>query len=238
MDSVKDKIAKLMAMATDGRGNEFEAEAAMRLAERLMRKHGIEVAELAGRTGQKPVYDWSTVNVPADKVPLRSIPRWLGVISYGIARFTDTMVSVHWMPVHGICLRFQGDAIDVQYAVWLAKHLRDDCRRQSAAFQATYNVRREREDFRFGYAGRVQDRLMTLRRERDEALKTEVVTSTSNALVVVNQKIALRDAEFGRQQVRNTSRRHSSAHARSSGRAAGDRVGLGRPLGGGSKLLS
>ena len=57
MEDIKDKINKLMAMATDGRGNEFEAEAAMRLAERLMRKHGIDIAELANRTGQKPIYD-------------------------------------------------------------------------------------------------------------------------------------------------------------------------------------
>lgn len=70
MDNPKDKIAKLLAMANDGRGNEFEAEAALRQAEKLMRKHGIEAGELADHTGTKPIYKWHTVSVP-DKLALR-----------------------------------------------------------------------------------------------------------------------------------------------------------------------
>lgn len=46
MDSIQDKIAKLMAMATDGRGNETESETALRMAQALMTKHGIDAARL------------------------------------------------------------------------------------------------------------------------------------------------------------------------------------------------
>ena len=49
----------------------FEAEAALRQAQKLMLKHGIDIAELAASSGQAPRYDWCTVSVPASEVALR-----------------------------------------------------------------------------------------------------------------------------------------------------------------------
>ena len=45
-ETVLAKLRKLLAMAHDGRGNETEAETALRHAEALMRKHGIEAGGL------------------------------------------------------------------------------------------------------------------------------------------------------------------------------------------------
>jgi hypothetical protein len=231
MNDAKAKIEKLMAVATDGRGNEFEAEIALRQAEMLMRKHGIDVADLQERTGEKPVYTWATVLVPAGAPkPVKDAPSWFGYLITGIGKFTDTKVSYARSAEHGMCVQFQGDEIDVQYAVWLVKHLRDDCRQQSLMFTGP---RYERESFRKAYAVRVQQRMAELAIERKEALRAHA-TSTGTALMVVENKVALRDAKFGEQRYARA--RSVSLHAAGAqaGRAAGDRASFNRSVGGAS----
>ena len=227
-DAARAKIEKLMAMANDGRGNEFEAEAALRQAEKLMRKHGIDAAELQDRTGAAPVYSWGAILVPAGAPkPVSTAVGWLGTIGVGIAKFTDTIVRWERHPLYGMCLSFRGDAFDVEFAVWLAKHLRDDARRQSAAF---FGSRTEREDFRRAYAGRIHERMAQAARERREAFKT---AGTGTALVVVDNKLALRDAHFGGgNEFCNGRGRRYNPYAREAGRAAGDRAGINRPVSG------
>lgn len=225
-DAAREKIEKLMAMANDGRGNEFEAEAALRQAEKLMRKHGIGAAELQERTGTKPIYSWGAILVPAGAPkPISTTVSWFGTIGVGIAKFTDTIVRWERHPLHGMCLSFKGDAFDVEFAVWLAKHLRDDARRQSAAFLGS---RAEKEDFRVAYASRVQARMVEAVAERRRAY-----ASAGTALVVVNTKIAMRDEHFGggNRFSRGKGRRMGS-YAQEAGRAAGDRAGINRPISG------
>ena len=237
-EAAKDKIAKLMAMATHEGSNDQEAETALRQAEAMMRKHGIDAAELQDRTGQKPVYQWSTVHVPAGAPrPIQNAPLWFGWIFSEIGRFTDTKVGYAMIHPHGVCATFKGDATDVEYAVFLCKHLRDDCRRQARAFQPEpmygWNGQQEnakqRENFKKGYASRVTGRMRALRAERDNALRA-VVTSTGTALVIVQQKIALRDAEFGKQTY-GRSRSTSMGNGAEAGRRAGDRASFSRPIG-------
>lgn len=227
---MKDKVAKLLAMAHDGRGNEFEADAALRQAEKLMRKHGIDAAELQDRTGQRPVYNWEAVYVPAGAPqPVQSSPLWFGWLISSIGKFTDCKVGYGWPGHgHGVCAKFEGDEVDVEYAVWLCKHLRDDCRRQAAAFPGD---RAERESFRKGYVLRIQQRMRDLLAERQEALRA-AVTSTGTALVVVEAKLAARDAQFGAQEWGRSRTVTLRPSGRAAGMAAGNRVGFGRPVGG------
>lgn len=229
MSDIKDRIAKLMALANDGRGNEFEAEAALRQAEKLMRKHGIDAAELQDRTGAKPVYEWSTVLVPAGAPqPVSTSPLWFGILISAIGKFADCKVSYKREPGHGICAAFSGDATDVQYAVWLCKHLRDDCRYQASQFQGD---RAERESFRKAYASRISERMNALLRERKQAMEA-IKTTTGTALMVIDQKLALRDAQFGAQTYGRARSYSARPRGYEAGRSAGDRAGFGRPVGG------
>src|SRR6266542_3944299 len=124
-DEARDKVAKLMAIANDSRANEFEAEAALRQAESMMRKHGIDAAMLQDRTGERPVYTWATVLVPAGAraKPVKSSPYWFGILISGVGKFTDTKVAYQSTRENGVCAAFSGDTIDVEYAVFLTKHL-------------------------------------------------------------------------------------------------------------------
>jgi hypothetical protein len=96
------KAQKLMAVAMDGRGNGHEAERALAQAETLMRKFGIEQAEIAS-TRAATDFDWAEAfhAYGPPKNPAKSCPRWFQFISTGVANFTDTIVRLHYDPALG-----------------------------------------------------------------------------------------------------------------------------------------
>lgn len=226
-DEIRAKIAKLMALGQDPAANQFEAEAAMRQAEKLMRKHAIDAAEIQARTGTKPVYDWQRVLVPASvPKPATTCIGWFGSLAIAVALFTDTAAAWRRHPAHGMCIELRGDATDVAYGVYLLKHLRDCVRRDAGAFAGT---RRECESFRIEMVNQIGRRMRDLKAEQEAALR-EAVSGT--ALVVVDSKIALRDEAMGKPKYGHSTRRAAGAdlYARAAGRAAGEAVGFGRPI--------
>ena len=223
---IKDRINKLLAMANDTRGNEHENEVAMRMAERLMRQHNIDVADLEASTGQKAAYSWSSITIAVGEQAARATwrPMWIGFLGLGVGKFTDCRTTWVEDADYGHCIKFEGDATDLEYAAWLFKKLRDFGYAESKSVAGKH-----RETFRKSYAIRLQERMRVLRAERDQAMK-EAVTKTGNALMVVNNKLALRDAQFGRQGVRN-SRANLGSQGFREGRNAADRANFSRPLG-------
>lgn len=227
-DTIRDKIAHLMAMGQDERTNQFEAEAALRQAEKLMRKHAIDAAEIQARTGTKPVYNWQRIMVPANNPPAKNCVGWFSSLGCAVAKFTDCAAAWKRSVEHGMCIELRGDAVDVAYAVYLLKHLRDATRAESSRFAGS---RREREDFRVAMVSRISVRMAALKREQREALREAEQHSTGSALVVVDNKIALRDAALGAPKYGTSIRRGSDHFAANAGAAAGNRVGFGRPVG-------
>ncbi len=78
--------------------------------------------------------------------------------------------------------------------------------------------------------------MTVLRRERDVAMREAVTKSGSTALVVVQNKLALRDKEFGKQRTRTQSNgvRYGS-EGFSAGRSAAEKVNFNRPIGSGAQ---
>ena len=209
MSDIRDKISKLLAMANDSRGNEHENETAMRMAERLMRQHNIDVADLEASTGKQTQYHWSSVIIPVGEKAKACnwSPMWMGFLGVGVGRFTDCRASWTDHPIYHRCMKFEGDAVDLEYAAWLLKMLRDFGYAESKSVAG-----RHRETFRKAFALRLCDRMTTLRAERDVAMKA-AVTKTGTALMVVQTKLALRDKEFGKQKVRHSSTKFAISSA-------------------------
>lgn len=146
LETAKVKVAKLMALASDPRANENEAESALRQAEALMRKHAIELAELVDATGEKPRYEWTRICVAAgDTKPATQTILWFGMLAVAIAQFTDTAARWAWDKKSGVCIEFRGDAPDVEYAAYLQNYIATVVRHEAASWPGS---RREREDFR------------------------------------------------------------------------------------------
>lgn len=228
-EAAKARVAKLMAMAGHERSNEHEADAALRMAAKLMRLHNIEQAEVLAASGKAVSYEWATVLVPADpKRPMATEPLWLGRLALSIARFTDTIARWASHSEYGKCIRFQGEATDVEYAVWLCKRLRDVVRAESGRLR---QGRSAAASFRFGMTSRLGERMKELKAAGDAEL-AEAVTSAGTALAIVETKKAMRDEQFGPQLHRRRTARVRDNDAREAGRAAGDRVNFNRPLAG------
>jgi len=230
-EEAKAKIAKLMALGTHGATNENEAEAALRQAAALMRKHAIEEAELADARGAAQVFEWSSVSIPLDpRNPVRNAIGWLGTLAVGIANFTDTKASYVMRPPWGMCARFEGEAIDVEYAGYLMKHLRDTIRRMSAEYKLA-STRGHREDYRRGMVDRLIQRMERYKRETNDALRQHA-TAEGSALVVLDRKIAERDARFGPPEYHTRSTSVRNAFHELSGQRDANNVGFGRPVDG------
>ncbi len=223
----KDKVAKLMALAKNNAATENEAERALAQAESLMRKYGIDQAECM-LTGTAPTFDWASQFTPYGNKyhQAASIPLWYQFVATGIATFTDTIVRTHTDKVAGMGVGFYGERGDIAFAVWLMDYLRDTVQATAAGHKEL--SRSDREAFRKGMATRLNKRMRDLRKERDVAYQA----GTGTALVVVSDKLAKRDAEFGAASYKTSKVSVTNVAAAAMGRAAADKVGLGRPVGG------
>lgn len=232
-DEAKAKVAKLMAMGNDNRGNEHEGEAALRQAAWLMRQHDIEQAEIELNTGRAQAFEWSTVSVPLDPSRYsKQCTSWIGRMALSVARFTSTIADYSEVATYGMCIRIRGEAVDVAYAVHLVKHLRDTIRASSARYPGT---RKQREDFRAGMVSRLAERMRELTAANKAQAQTEAAAdkTAATALVTTNRKASEMAIQFGKQKIRSGgSRRYGSTDARDAGVSAGNNVGFGRPVSG------
>lgn len=233
MSDIREKVKKLLAFAADGRGNENEAESAMRMAEGLMRKHSIDISELQAASGKAATFNWKSVTIPVGEKarPTNWSPMWLGILSYGVGQFTDCRVSWTNHDDYHRCIKFEGDEWDIEYAAWLFKKVRDIGYAEAYALPGN-----QRDQFRKGFASKLCARMRNLRAERDAAMKA-AVTSTGNALVLVHDKLIQRDSEFGKQGVRKSRPANWGTEGFSAGSLAANNVSLNKPIGGGSKAL-
>jgi len=225
-NQAKDKVVKLLNLAKDQGAASNEAERALSQAEALMRKFGIEAGEcLQGDAAQD--FDWANQFTPYGNKyhQAKSLPKWYQFIATGIAKFTDTIVRVHNNQESGMGVGFYGERSDVGFAVWLMDYLRDTTQR--AAAERKDLGRMEREAFRLAMAVRLSSRMRELRAERDQAFQA----STGTALVVVSDKLAKRDEEFGAAEYQKSRVRYNDRDAAMAGQSAADRVGFNRPLG-------
>lgn len=231
-ERAENKIRKLLALAKGEGATEQEVETAMRQAEALMLKHNIQLADMLAETKAAPTFDWTNAFVPYGRYgkttwEAKTVPAWFDIIAVGVGRFTDCTVRKHRKAGLGMGMGFYGDSHDVELAVWLLEYLRDNTFWQAHSQKDL--DRAGKESFRRGMAARLQRRLYDLRDERNEAM----AASGSTALVVVETKQEQRDEHFGfkqeTRQLANTTRSYSGYQR---GVAAGDKVGLHRPLSG------
>ena len=238
-DDAMRKVRKLLAIATDGRGNLNEAEAAMRQAQAMMRQHGIDEAEATladAASGANMVReDHSPYAYSATDVPTK-VPSWVGVVAVGVARLAEVRLDVchnRGGPNPGARVRFSGHASDVPYAGWLYVLLTRTVHRLS---RERGGSRADRESFRRGCAAEVQRRLYAMAAERDEAAPATPTRVPGTSLAVVQSaKARAVEAAFGRTQV-SRARPARDAAVAWEGREAGRRVAIpsGRPVGGGA----
>lgn len=225
-ERIRRKIAKLMEFANDQRANKHEAERALSQAEKMMQMHGFEEADLL--FADIKADDMQTAQEQADIGKMKSCPPWIGILSFGVAIFTDTIASwtSHLGGYRGI--RFSGEVADVAVACWLMKYLMEAVTRERKR-DGIDSGAREGHSYRRAAAAALQDRMKNLRAQRDEVFKT---ATTGTALMVVDAKKAKVEEVFGAQQPENKRVSTPNALAAMLGYAAGNRINLHKQLSG------
>lgn len=231
-----EKVRKLLAMGKDGRGNEYEAETAMRQANHLMAEFGIEEAEcdMAAINAGEMVFGETQCGfdgrAPTAGTVYRSCPSYAGILAVGIARFTDSIVGRRTTE-NGDMLYFRGEKNDVLLARWLLGVLVVSIIAEQKA--SGWTARGEANSFRVSAASVLARRLATLAQERRQAYEEAQTTSGSRALMVVDRKAIEIAQRFGVQKVSKSRAGYSSSGAAQAGSSAGARINIpsGRPIG-------
>lgn len=251
-DKMLQRVLNLRAKAADDAASENEVMSALAVAEKLMNAYQIEEAELSiaeatGRIKIEVVHKTADVTCTKGEGGRNSQKHKIVLVLSAINSFAN----VRSVMKHNGQIEFTGDRADVEIANYLTaliKRALDDSYNnyRKANPQVGYGAK---TSFQNAMASRISTRLYDIVRERNaemkknaEEAKAKMIenqsTASSTALVIVdmlNEKREKVESEF---RIRNprlgtyrASTRSTNGNAFSAGRAAGDRVNLGRSVG-------
>lgn len=225
LESVMRRIAKLLAIAGDSRGDANECAAAARMAESVMRKYQIDHADVLTvelNRGDAESFDdcdvGSTLNPEGYS---REASGWAGILAVHVAKLHDCQARYTHTEAHGKTIRFSGFAVDAQLAKATYIYL---VNQMVAATKRFGGGRSMNEAFRRGYCASLgqslKDALAAKRREMQEA-------SQSRSLMIVKADAVAK--HFGAVKYRRSGGyRTSQGDAYASGREEGGKVDVTR----------
>lgn len=222
---IKDRIAKLLAMAKDT-SSPNEAAIAAERARKLMDKYQIEA--------------WDTQEVSSRLVAERATkdyrftPAWMDVLAVAVAKYNDVFATKecsdkfsHKGGAWYTHLQFKGYEDDVKMAQDLYNYLIDQCTKQCKSYMAakgmgSYYVAKVGDAFKKAWTSEVRRQLEALTEERNG-----ITTATGTALVVVKTDLVRKHFGLKENPYRKSSYksrtddecREASAAGRQAGRA-------------------
>lgn len=211
---MKEKIRKLLALASDPNAAPNEAATAARQAQALMNKHDIDLADLE-EAALKEEFDLTTGEAPGTrpgKKNAKEVPTWIGIIAYGVKLYTRTRLRVGTAWVY-----FSGPREDVELAQWL----------HSLIVERAYTASKGRSmsdaiAFRNGYAAAIQGQFKRMIKEREGAPDSTALT------LYQGKRDRIMDEFFGPQLKAKSSGVKQSEAGRMAAMAAG--IPTGRPI--------
>jgi len=195
-DKILNKIRKMLAMSK-GQANEHEAAVAAAMAEKWMRKYGLEHEDvLIQEIKQDGAVD-ETYGVSYAKVPswMNSLSVYVGRLFETEVRFTSEFVFIENRHQKRKFFKFYGTAVDVQVSIWTFTFLIEEFERLAEKHLKEYREshpdikvhgRRIKESFKYGAMKAVADKVTEIVDVRN---KERMEASTSTALVVVKKQL-------------------------------------------------
>jgi hypothetical protein len=232
-DATIKKIMDLLAMTEDNGCTEAEAVAAAALAQKLMLKHRIEMAdvEISGAEPDEEIRGWED---PLDDGQ-KSIVTWKGRLALIVARANGCEVYWAYTSSGKMGLMLIGRASDVGTVRYLYGFIQREMNRLGRSYSG--NGRTWMNNWRLGVCDAIRDSF----REAKEAARREAVEdkrkaeglTVENALVLINNAMAKVDQRYAsvkryaqeQMNMRYTKGRRTYARHNSSAREAGRRDG-------------
>lgn len=218
LDKIKDRIAKLLAMAANN-GNEHEALLAAERARKLMDQYQLsemDATQTDNRFGE-------VVN----KKGYRFAPKWTNWLAVAVGKFNDCQVDLIRADDRNLHLRWRGYSEDVQVALSMFEYfsavIANECSKDQLARGYTRYYARVGTVFKEAMASRLGDRLAAMLAARD----AETKDSTTGTSLVVRKATAVAE-HFGAIRYEEVTHKHQyteeQMHAYWQGIAAGDGV--------------
>jgi hypothetical protein len=191
LESIKRRIAKLLAIAEDDRANANEAAAAAAQAEKIMRKFQLEHADLITvelRKGEAMATADSVANAKTNKTIAKEVPPWASFLAVAVGRFNHcgARIAKTQDERKDVCVRFFGYEADVQLCKWMYDYLVATINRLAEEYKWSEdyinNGRGVLVSYRRGVASGIISAIKKL-----EAARQAEMTSTGTGLMVVKQ---------------------------------------------------
>ena len=229
LSGVMRRVQKLLALAGDSRANPAEASAAAAMAEKIMRKHQLEHADIVRAELQRQenfdTTDQCVVMKKGQGHRPSKVPAWAQWLATKVAKMHDCEVRLAYNDDLGACVRFFGFKADVQVCGWTFDYLTTQVIRNVRAFQKECTRdKAESESYRRGFVMRI----MTMMDAAIAAKEQEVASaSNSRELMVVKQQALIE--RFGDFKYKSAKRaRISDSNAFSRGVRDGSAVDVAR----------
>ncbi len=216
-EKIIERIRNLFAMSQDD-SSPREAEIALKRYQSLMLKYGITEADLTtSEFGDGASFEGKTLEL------------WRQFMSIGIAKFTDTVVTIETGSFRMRKIVFKGYKRDVNAAILMADYLEGTMLRSLKTFKKETGStgKAASTSFKNSFASAVSRRMQDM---ADEAAKTSPDTANGTSLVVSKMKAV--ESEFGAQRVKKHNAGPSDLDAAVSGNIAGYKVNLNAQVSG------
>ena len=195
LDAHMRRIAKLLAMANDGRGDPNEAATAAAMAEKLMRKFNIDHADVLRDQMRAGSAAFATTECSANmkrndpsRPPLKRNPLWAQWLSIRVAALHDCRVRMGRRDPDGAILQFCGTTMDVQCAAFMFDFLVGELIKGVRAFnKERVRDKSEGDSYRKAFIIALCAKLETI----DEERKAEMAQTSSGTALVVAKGQAL-----------------------------------------------
>lgn len=218
LDAVMRRIEKLLALAGDSRANPNEAAAAAAMAERVMAKYQIEIADviIAKMKSGEGMGGEDIIPTLADwPEPLLRVPKWASLLATKVARFTETRGWLNRTKTakgYEACLRFSGFKPDVMLAIYMMSYfqtvmrsLRDDFKKTGTyKLRGVASLRAYTDGLAYGIMENLDIEIERREVERKNASLGVNGPSDSRELVLVDAKRRAVDEAFGEQKTKKT----------------------------------
>lgn len=215
---VIERIRKMLAMAND-KANIHESAVAASMAEKLMRKYQLDMADI---TPPEQMYGARDVNTEYQWTGSRA-DAWVEWIAVGAAKLNDCEVKYTGSKRNlSMGFQFVGVGPDPTVAAEIFKYLTGEVQRLAKAIKG----RKQINSFRMGAGSELSSRLAELKRQRDQEFRAK---ATGTALVI--HKKALIEQEYGHFGYGSSKTQASDYDAYHQGRQAAKGINLDDQIG-------
>ena len=219
IESIRKKISELLKKNEESGTTEFEATAAMTMAQKLMDEHGVTMDQIKNQERNQD--DFSEKKIKEGRKNLHEVD--LYGISAAIAHFTDTTVFKRKVRGEDATIVFFGYNADVE----LSEYIREICKRAMETewkkfvvnTQLTGHKRGHRKNFMIGMSDRISTRLRDMKQDHTQS-------TTGTDLIVLKNQLVVQALTEHNVNIRKNNRKvtYNEGAAFDAGQDAGDRV--------------